>query len=90
YGRRVEELKECVKHMFVDHQKESDRSLASSDLLMLINIIERLGIGHHFDTEIKAALCAIQDEHIGWEQESLVLQAVRYRLLRQHGYEVSQ
>ncbi|KAI3904878.1 hypothetical protein MKW92_037597, partial [Papaver armeniacum] len=90
YGRRVEELKECVRRMFADHQKQSDRLLASSDLLMLINIIQRLGIGYHFDTEIKAALCAIKDEHIVWEKETLVSQAVRFRLLRQHGYEVSQ
>ncbi|RZC72555.1 hypothetical protein C5167_048033 [Papaver somniferum] len=87
YGRRVEELKEFVRRMFADHQKESDRSLASSDLLMLINIIQRLGISYHFDTEIKAALCAIKDEHIIWEKETSVLQAVRFRLLRQHGSE---
>ncbi|KAI3878524.1 hypothetical protein MKX03_023974 [Papaver bracteatum] len=90
YGRRAAELKEWVRRMFADHQKETDRSLASSDLLMTINIIQRLGISYHFDDEIKVALYAIKDENNVWEKKSLVNQAVRFRLLRQHGYEVSQ
>ncbi|KAI3881773.1 hypothetical protein MKW92_025934 [Papaver armeniacum] len=82
YGKRAEILKERVREMF--------NGCPSSDLLKLINIIQRLGISYYFDDEIKAGLCTVKDEHNDWEEEDLFMQAVSFRLLRQHGYEASQ
>ncbi|KAI3861133.1 hypothetical protein MKX03_001159 [Papaver bracteatum] len=90
YGRRAEELKDEVRRMLVDKQKVSLSSSSSSyDLLKLINILQRLGVGYHFGDEIKGALGNMKDRHFIWEKEDLFMQAVKFRLLRQHGYPVS-
>ncbi|KAI3923243.1 hypothetical protein MKW98_005687 [Papaver atlanticum] len=89
YGKRAEALKERFRQMFVDRRKVRNGS-PSTDLLKLINITQRLGIGYHFYDEIKAGLRFIKDEHNDWEEEDLFVQAVRFRLLREHGYEASQ
>ncbi|MCL7038750.1 hypothetical protein MKW94_006076, partial [Papaver nudicaule] len=91
HGRRADKVKDEVRCMLVDQQKVSLISSSCYGLLKLVNIIQRLGIGYHFADEIKAALCNIKDENnYSWEKEDLFMQAVRFRLLRQHGFEVSQ
>lgn len=62
-------------------------------ILELIDDIERLGLGYRFENEIKRALERI----LSWEgynqanaQKDLQVAALRFRLLRQHGFDISQ
>ncbi|KAH7576523.1 hypothetical protein JRO89_XS01G0098700 [Xanthoceras sorbifolium] len=62
-------------------------------ILELIDDIQRLGLGHRFEKDIKSAL----DKIVSWEgfdvkaeDQKLHATALRFRLLRQHGYQVSQ
>ncbi|XP_026436674.1 alpha-terpineol synthase, chloroplastic-like [Papaver somniferum] len=86
YTERAEKLKEGVRHMF----KESHEWPLLS-LLKLVDVIQRLtNIDHHFFDEIKVALDTIvstEDMDICGDLYTI---ALRFRLLRQHGYEVSQ
>ncbi|KAL5565363.1 hypothetical protein UlMin_028527 [Ulmus minor] len=62
-----------------------------SEKLDLIDVIQRLGVSYHFENEIKQVLQQIidnQQEH-GDENEELYTVALRFRLLRQQGYNVS-
>ena len=64
-------------------------------ILELIDDIQRLGLGHRFDKDIKRALDRIVSWDNGQEfdvkaEEKLHVTALRFRLLRQHGYLVSQ
>ncbi|KAI3906642.1 hypothetical protein MKW98_009550 [Papaver atlanticum] len=86
YTRRSENLKEKVKLMFADQVCRG--SLSST--LKLINVIQRLGVSYHFDGEIRASLDTINKKNYGWEKDDLFTRALRFRLLRQHRYEVSQ
>ncbi|KAI3892512.1 hypothetical protein MKX03_018073 [Papaver bracteatum] len=92
YGERAENLKEEIRRMLNDQQKASKRSLpSSSSLLHLINNTQRLGFSYHFENEIKDAMEAMfKDQDIIWEEVDLFTRAVRFRLLRQHGFDVSQ
>ncbi|CAN4114280.1 unnamed protein product [Withania somnifera] len=63
-----------------------------ADKLNLIDIIERLGIAYHFDKEIDDILGQIYDEYYDFEGDNyndLCTCALQFRLLRQHGYNVS-
>ncbi|KAI3855090.1 hypothetical protein MKX03_018484 [Papaver bracteatum] len=86
YTRRSEKLKEKVKLMFADQVCRG--SLSST--LKLINVIQRLGVSYHFNGEIRASLDTINKKNYGWEKDDLFTRALRFRLLRQHRYEVSQ
>ncbi|KAF9604963.1 hypothetical protein IFM89_011656 [Coptis chinensis] len=78
---RVQELKEHVKHLL----DELDEPLAK---LELIDAIERLGVGNHFEEEILDILQIISvDRRV---MEDLYSTALRFRLLRKHGYDVPQ
>ncbi|XP_054810944.1 tricyclene synthase TPS4, chloroplastic-like [Prosopis cineraria] len=86
YRHRERKLLDDVRGMIVD---ENAQRLAK---LELIDDIQRLGLGHHFDNEIKAAL----DRLISSEKQSQTKQcrslheaALTFRLLRDHGYQVS-
>ena len=59
--------------------------------LELIDVIQRLGVSYHFENEIKEVLQQIIDnqwEH-GDDNDELYTVALRFRLLRQQGYNVS-
>ncbi|KAL5546812.1 hypothetical protein UlMin_006499 [Ulmus minor] len=59
--------------------------------LDLIDVIQRLGVSYHFENEIKEVLQQIinnQQEH-GNDNGELYTVALRFRLLRQQGYNVS-
>nr|WHO15131.1 valencene synthase [Alpinia oxyphylla] len=77
---RVEELKVQVKSMFK----------GTSDVLQIMNLIDSiqlLRLEYHFENEIDGALRLIyevDDKNYGLYETSL-----RFRLLRQHGYNVS-
>ncbi|KAI3958290.1 hypothetical protein MKW92_046471 [Papaver armeniacum] len=86
YTKRSEKLKEKVRLMFAD--QACRESLSST--LKFINVIQRLGVSYHFDGEIRASLDTINKKSYGWEEDDLFTRALRFRLLRQHRYEVSQ
>ncbi|KAK1300454.1 (-)-germacrene D synthase [Acorus calamus] len=77
---RVNELKEEIKKILL--------SLSHDDPLQemnLIDAIQRLGLGYHFEEQIDAALKRIHDLSV---DDNLYFFALRFRLLRQGGYNV--
>ncbi|CAN1266210.1 Probable terpene synthase 3 [Linum perenne] len=54
--------------------------------LNLVDVILRLGIGYHFEEEIQRLLQQVYDDQDG---RDLWTVSLRFRLLRQHGYNVS-
>ena len=61
--------------------------------LELIEILQRLGLSYHFEEEMKRILDGVyNNDHGGdtWKVENLYATALKFRLLRQHGYSVSQ
>ncbi|KAI3845929.1 hypothetical protein MKW92_028196 [Papaver armeniacum] len=89
YSNRIEKLKEDVRGMF-------DEAGGSASLLKLIDTIQRLGLDYHFHDEIRSALDTIyinkMETHSSFHdyKDDWSIRALRFRLLRQHGYEVSQ
>lgn len=62
-----------------------------SNFFELIDNIERLGLGYRFEKDISAALTKyVSLEGAPEYHKSLHTTALRFRLLRQHGYKVSQ
>ncbi|KAL5998580.1 threalose-6-phosphate phosphatase [Asimina triloba] len=79
--QRAEKLKHDVKKMLRD---------PSIQELDLINEIQRLGVAYHFETEIRSALNRIYNaENNDNDEEDIYAVALRFRLLRQEGYNVS-
>ncbi|KAI3923142.1 hypothetical protein MKW98_018804 [Papaver atlanticum] len=82
---RAEKLKDNIRGMF-------DRSSGLPYSLKLINTLQRLGLDYHFHNEIKSALDKIsikgKDGHVS--ENDLTTKALKFRLFRQHGYEISQ
>ena len=50
----------------------------------LIDILQRLGVAYHFEKKIDEILSQIFKKHM--EDDDLHAVALRFRLLRQHGY----
>ncbi|MCD7459556.1 hypothetical protein HAX54_041292 [Datura stramonium] len=62
------------------------------ETLDLIDVIERLGIAYHFEKEIDNILEQIYNENSNFEDNDyndLYTCALQFRLLRQHGYNIS-
>lgn len=85
----TEKLVKDVKNMFVKAVEELDK-------LELIDMIRKLGLADLFEEETEKALQAVASlnntktsEEEEEEEESLYLTALRFRILRLHGYEVS-
>ncbi|KAF8408843.1 hypothetical protein HHK36_004912 [Tetracentron sinense] len=81
--QRIEELKKEVNTML---------KLASNEPMEetnLIDTLQRLGIAYHFEKEIGEALQRIYEAQIDANDENLYDIALRFRLLRQQGYNVS-
>ncbi|CAI0385306.1 unnamed protein product [Linum tenue] len=90
YSRlRIEELKRYVKGLLEKHVEENDETNMVKRL-ELIDAVQRLGLGYHFEREIQTALEAIiaSSSSHKWA-ESLHACALRFRLLRQAGIPVS-
>ncbi|XP_077242171.1 beta-cubebene synthase-like [Tasmannia lanceolata] len=83
WTKRVEELKEEVK-MILSNAK------GSLEELNLIDAIQHLGIGYHFEKEIDDALQLIFDSHTdAFPTDDLYVAALRFSLLRRQGHHVS-
>ncbi|KAH9751675.1 Beta-myrcene/(E)-beta-ocimene synthase 2 [Citrus sinensis] len=85
YKRRAEELKGKVKIAIKD-------VIEPLDQLELIDNLQRLGLAHRFETEIRNILNNIynNNKYYNWRKENLYATSLEFRLLRQHGYPVSQ
>ncbi|XP_011088141.1 (-)-alpha-terpineol synthase-like [Sesamum indicum] len=94
YLRRASELKVEVKKMLV---QEKEVASSVEELLELIDELQRLGISYHFEDEINQILgCLYKQKYAGGKNNSegkerdLYSTALAFRLLRQHGFTVSQ
>ncbi|KAL2476856.1 (-)-alpha-terpineol synthase [Forsythia ovata] len=87
YVTRASELKMQVKMML--HE-----AVEPLDQLELIDNLQRLGISYHFENEIKQILSVINRKYSKNDQDAkindLYATALEFRLLRQHGFNVSQ
>ncbi|XP_077233765.1 (-)-germacrene D synthase-like [Tasmannia lanceolata] len=82
WSKQVEELKEEVKRML-------SISKGSKQEIDLIDVLQRLGVAYHFEKEINEALHQIFESHTYATDNDLFVVALRFRLLRQHGFNVS-
>ncbi|KAF7847227.1 hypothetical protein BT93_L3176 [Corymbia citriodora subsp. variegata] len=84
YAEQVQRLKEEVNGLF---HKEMNQVAK----LEFIDVVQRLGLGYHFKTEIKNALSSIYNNTEDTQLlDYLYSVSLRFRLLRQHGYIVPQ
>lgn len=60
----------------------------SSHQLELIDSIQRLGVGYHFEKEIEKSLQNIYNIYSSIKDNDLRTVALRFRLLRQQGFHV--
>lgn len=84
-GAEVEEherQKEKVK-ILIDQTPDD-----STYKIQLIDAIQRLGVGYHFQNEIHESFKYIHDKQLINNDDDLRVLALRFRLLRQHGYHV--
>ncbi|KAF4398887.1 hypothetical protein G4B88_023481 [Cannabis sativa] len=87
YAKRVEKVKEEVRVM-VKRAKEEEKPLSQ---LELIDVMQRLGISYHFENEINDTLKDIYNNNNVYNTNNNVYaNSLEFRLLRQHGYPVSQ
>ncbi|KAH9803415.1 alpha-humulene/(-)-(E)-beta-caryophyllene synthase [Citrus sinensis] len=91
--KRFETLKAEIEKLLVSNNtawKTLEETVA------IVNQLQRLGVAYHFENEIKEALQTIHDSHVNGNcdvnydhNNDLYIVALRFRLLRQHGYKVS-
>ncbi|KAL5731026.1 hypothetical protein ACHQM5_003791 [Ranunculus cassubicifolius] len=82
--KRIDDLKEVVRSILDDH------TVGSPATLELIVNLQRLGVGYHFEREIKRKLDLLFIDKDVWIRDDLRSTALYFRLLRQHGFKVSQ
>ncbi|XP_047339822.1 (-)-alpha-terpineol synthase-like [Impatiens glandulifera] len=84
YEKKAEKLKEEVKTMILEKME------SPLEKLELIDTVKRLGVSYHFEEEIKTCLDNIYKD-TNWLSGVLDLYdtALRFRLFRKHGYNVS-
>ncbi|XP_058071180.1 alpha-terpineol synthase, chloroplastic-like [Magnolia sinica] len=84
YTTRIKKLHDAARHLILEASGPLDQ-------LNLIDNIQRLGLGHLFNMEIEEVLSTIStDNNDMGMADDVHGTALRFRLLRQHGYEVSQ
>ncbi|KAJ0102544.1 hypothetical protein Patl1_04439 [Pistacia atlantica] len=80
-------LKEEIKSMLMD---DANKSLQKLDL---VNVIQRLGVSYHFESEVNEILEDVYKAHnesdSGDDTDDLYSISLKFRLLRQHGYKIS-
>ncbi|OIT34738.1 germacrene c synthase [Nicotiana attenuata] len=79
----LEELKEIVRKMLVETPDNTTQKL------VLIDTIQRLGIAYHFDNEIETSIQNIFDAIENNVDDNLNVVALRFRLVRQQGHYMS-
>ncbi|OIT26964.1 PREDICTED: (-)-camphene/tricyclene synthase, chloroplastic-like [Nicotiana attenuata] len=85
YIKRFNKLKKEMKEKMMKMINEGSEEL---DKLELIDNLQRLGVSYHFHDEIMQILSSI---HLNASSgDSLYATALKFRLLRQHGFHISQ
>ncbi|KAK9065167.1 hypothetical protein SSX86_016550 [Deinandra increscens subsp. villosa] len=85
---KVLKLEKKVRALNVDVENDSFRML---ELLEHIDDIERLGLSHRFQHDITRALAIITSNvRLEEKEDDLHEASLRFRILRQHGYNVSE
>jgi hypothetical protein len=84
--KRADQLKVDVHRMF-----DTYKSMIASDVVTLVDTLERLGIDNHFHEEIDVALRHAYNNRLefGNYNNDLHIVALWFRILRQHGIWVS-
>jgi (+)-delta-cadinene synthase len=59
------------------------------DELEFIDVLQRLGVAYHFTNEIRNILDNIYNTQSSKLKNNLHATSVKFRLLRQHGYDIS-
>ncbi|PNT62559.1 hypothetical protein BRADI_4g04987v3 [Brachypodium distachyon] len=77
---RTEKLKEDVRRLFKSCNGTGER-------MLLVDVLQHLGIDHHFDEQIDSAVSEILGSE--FSSSSLHEVSLRFRLLREHGHWVS-
>ncbi|KAF3492728.1 hypothetical protein DY000_02054058, partial [Brassica cretica] len=87
---RAKLLKQEVSRML-------DETEGLLEQLELVDNLQRLGISYHFEREIKKILTNVHVRHVGHRKrvdrkrsEDLYATALKFRLLRQHGFNIAQ
>ncbi|KAL0413490.1 UNVERIFIED_CONTAM: Gamma-cadinene synthase, partial [Sesamum radiatum] len=86
HAEAIQELKEQVRSILMT------KGSTTIEKLILIDTLERLGVGYHFEQEIGDQLREIfffQSQDKDHENYDLFATALQFRLLRQHRYSVS-
>ncbi|PIA45591.1 hypothetical protein AQUCO_01600063v1 [Aquilegia coerulea] len=84
YKQKTYELQEKIR------QALNDSVGSSVGNLDFIDVVQRLGLGDYYKEEIKRALDNEFIKNNQWSDDDLYTSSLRFRLLRQHGYDVSQ
>ncbi|XP_016480628.2 vetispiradiene synthase 3 [Nicotiana tabacum] len=91
YAQEIETLKEQTRSMLMS-AASGTTTLTLAEKLNLIDIVERLGIAYHFEKQIDDMLDQIYNadpNFEGLEYNDLCILSLQFRLLRQHGYNIS-
>ncbi|KAM6581835.1 hypothetical protein CsatA_005609 [Cannabis sativa] len=88
--QKVEELKEVVRREIFGESSISSSAYydAWKNQLKIIDVVERLGLAYHFETEIENMIEQIYNQ-TNIDDEDLHHVSDRFRLLRQHGFRIS-
>ncbi|PIA43667.1 hypothetical protein AQUCO_01800020v1 [Aquilegia coerulea] len=81
YKLKANELQEKIRQALND-------SVGSVGYLDFIDAVQRLGLGDYYEEEIKRALDNEFINKYQWPDNNLYTTSLRFRLLRQHGYDV--
>lgn len=82
YGDQRKVLREKVRIMLCKIENELDQ-------LEFIDVLQRIGVSYHFNKEIRDILDNIYNKQTSKLKKNLHATALKFRLLRQHGYEIS-
>ncbi|KAK9993981.1 hypothetical protein SO802_023684 [Lithocarpus litseifolius] len=82
------------RNMLKEHVRMAlEKVVDPLEKLELIDVLQRLGLSYHFEGEMKRILEGLyNNDQSGdtWKKENLYAVALKFRLLRQHGYNISQ
>ena len=69
-----------------------DKVVDPLEKLELLDNLQRLGLSYHFQNETQRILESIRDDQrkVLWKKDKLYATELEFRLLRQHGYKVTQ
>ena len=82
YAVESDELKEQVRMMLYELENPVDQ-------LEIIDLLQRLGLATHFTHEIRSVLENIHYSKDTLNKSNIHVTALQFRILRQHGYDVS-